>query len=321
MKKNYKENRNGFPYQKYLKIFLLLSIWSVLFSCATKRDLVRINKESSSEIAQLRGEILAMLKDSDGDGIADYLDSEPNTPRGARVDASGNTLDSDGDGTPDHSDKCLFLPGPASTNGCPVEEVREDRTLRDPNRPDQFWPIPNPTYVEDISDGFIEKDDDLETVYGKIRKHLQEKGRQFNRIMFVPESGFVVFSNLERINDSGTRLDLPIEIERGGCGILNIFHCLYGRPSARYMFFGYVVNTRIGLTTTDDIQEYNEIMKVVNRGFINLDKSYVRDIYNNSISADEYTISLIVYEYETYPGQAPKLVSNTTVDYLKLLFK
>ena len=66
-----------------------------------------------------------MLKDSDGDGIADYLDKEPNTPAGARVDNHGVTMDSDGDGTPDHLDKCPFLPGPSSTGGCPVEEIKD----------------------------------------------------------------------------------------------------------------------------------------------------------------------------------------------------
>jgi len=35
-------------------------------------------------------------------------------------------MDSDSDGTPDHLDKCPFVPGPASTNGCPVEEVKDE---------------------------------------------------------------------------------------------------------------------------------------------------------------------------------------------------
>ena len=80
---------------------------------------------TKEELASQIGEIKDMLKDSDGDGVPDYLDKEPNTPAGARVDSHGRTLDSDGDGIPDHLDKCPFAPGPASNNGCPVEEVKE----------------------------------------------------------------------------------------------------------------------------------------------------------------------------------------------------
>jgi len=82
---------------------------------------------TKEELATQINGIKDMLKDSDGDGVPDYLDKEPSTPAGARVDSFGNTLDSDGDGTPDHLDKCPFQPGPASTNGCPpaVETVAE----------------------------------------------------------------------------------------------------------------------------------------------------------------------------------------------------
>lgn len=81
---------------------------------------------TKEELATQINGIKDMLKDSDADGVPDYLDKEPNTPVGARVNSSGTTLDSDGDGTPDHIDKCPFLPGPASTGGCPVEEIREE---------------------------------------------------------------------------------------------------------------------------------------------------------------------------------------------------
>ncbi|HSF55014.1 MAG TPA: OmpA family protein [Algoriphagus sp.] len=77
------------------------------------------------ELAEAINGIKDMLKDSDGDGISDYLDKEPNTPAGARVSFNGVTMDSDNDGTPDHLDKCPFLPGPSSTGGCPVEEIVE----------------------------------------------------------------------------------------------------------------------------------------------------------------------------------------------------
>ena len=167
---------------------------------------------------------------------------------------------------------------------------------------------------------FIGIGDSLEAVYGKIRKHLQKKGKLFNRVMYVPEDGFVVFSSLERISDSGAKLTLPIEIELGGCSILNIFHCLYGKPSGRYVFFAFVVNNGIGLKTTTDKKDYNEIIKYINRGYINLDNSYVRDIYNNPVAARGYTVTLLAYEYETFPGQVPKLVLENQINYFKLLF-
>ncbi|WP_143962418.1 OmpA family protein [Litoribacter populi] len=83
---------------------------------------------TKEELATQIGEIRDMLKDSDGDGIPDYLDKEPNTPAGARVDAFGRTLDSDGDGIPDHLDECPFVPGPASNQGCPVEDDEDRET-------------------------------------------------------------------------------------------------------------------------------------------------------------------------------------------------
>jgi OOP family OmpA-OmpF porin len=84
------------------------------------------NYVTKEELATQINGIKDMLKDSDADGVPDYLDKEPNTPAGARVSSSGSTLDSDGDGTPDHLDKCPFQPGAAASNGCPVEVSREE---------------------------------------------------------------------------------------------------------------------------------------------------------------------------------------------------
>lgn len=78
---------------------------------------------TKDELATQINSIKDMLKDSDGDGVPDYLDSEPNTQVDARVDSKGVTIDSDGDGVMDHLDKCPFLPGPASQEGCPTEKI------------------------------------------------------------------------------------------------------------------------------------------------------------------------------------------------------
>lgn len=51
-----------------------------------------------------------VLDDSDGDGITDQFDLEPNTPKGASVDTHGVSRDTDGDGVPDYKDKELITP-------------------------------------------------------------------------------------------------------------------------------------------------------------------------------------------------------------------
>lgn len=52
--------------------------------------------------------IANVYSDTDGDGVPDYLDKEPNTPSGASVDGSGRSLDADYDGVPDYADDDLF---------------------------------------------------------------------------------------------------------------------------------------------------------------------------------------------------------------------
>lgn len=59
--------------------------------------------------------------DSDGDGVSDEFDKEPNTPPGATIDGAGRTIDSDKDGIPDYKDKCPTIAGRDINNGCPIE--------------------------------------------------------------------------------------------------------------------------------------------------------------------------------------------------------
>ncbi|WP_026897262.1 OmpA family protein [Daejeonella oryzae] len=60
-----------------------------------------------------------LLKDSDGDGVADKLDKCPNTEAGIKVDGSGCPLDVDGDGIVDSKDSCPTEKGTEELNGCP----------------------------------------------------------------------------------------------------------------------------------------------------------------------------------------------------------
>jgi outer membrane protein OmpA-like peptidoglycan-associated protein len=61
--------------------------------------------------------------DLDGDGVPDYLDKCPNTPKGTQVGPDGCELDSDADGVPDVRDRCPNTPKgvQVDVNGCPLD--------------------------------------------------------------------------------------------------------------------------------------------------------------------------------------------------------
>jgi outer membrane protein OmpA-like peptidoglycan-associated protein len=73
-----------------------------------------------------------VLDDTDGDGVTDQFDLEPNTPHGCPVDSHGVSLDTDGDGVPDCRDKEKITPTicqPVDADGvgkCPDPECCKD---------------------------------------------------------------------------------------------------------------------------------------------------------------------------------------------------
>ena len=76
------------------------------------------------ELEALKGRVATLeaadlLKDSDGDGVADKLDKCPGTEAGIKVDGSGCPMDVDADGVPDSKDSCPTEKGTAEFNGCP----------------------------------------------------------------------------------------------------------------------------------------------------------------------------------------------------------
>ncbi len=69
------------------------------------------------DIAELKARPVLDLTDTDGDGVIDMLDQEKSSPKGARVDTRGVTLDSDGDGVADYMDKEPYSPPGYTVNG------------------------------------------------------------------------------------------------------------------------------------------------------------------------------------------------------------
>ncbi|HTM97771.1 MAG TPA: outer membrane beta-barrel protein, partial [Pedobacter sp.] len=75
----------------------------------------KLNSILTTQISNIQTQVDSInarmsTKDSDGDGVFDQFDKEPNTPAGAAVDFRGVALDTDGDGVPDYKDKQLITP-------------------------------------------------------------------------------------------------------------------------------------------------------------------------------------------------------------------
>lgn len=64
-----------------------------------------VKNEVAPPIDSRLDEILEKLKDTDGDGVADYNDKDNNTPAGVKVYADGTAVDTDGDGVADYLDQ------------------------------------------------------------------------------------------------------------------------------------------------------------------------------------------------------------------------
>ncbi len=63
-----------------------------------------------SDIKKVRADFDGITNDTDGDGVADLMDKEPDTKEGTVVDGSGRALDVDADGVPDYQDVDPYTP-------------------------------------------------------------------------------------------------------------------------------------------------------------------------------------------------------------------
>ena len=66
-----------------------------------------VYEPTRSDLEDRIANIEQMLKDTDGDGVADYLDQEPDSAPGAVVDTKGVTIDHNGNGIPDNIEEYI----------------------------------------------------------------------------------------------------------------------------------------------------------------------------------------------------------------------
>ena len=88
---------------------------------------------SKKELEALRTKLSATeakLVDTDNDGVANFLDIEPNTPAGSLVNAKGQAIvDMDGDGIVDSEDFCPTVKGTTEFKGCPIAFFQEVKAV------------------------------------------------------------------------------------------------------------------------------------------------------------------------------------------------
>lgn len=88
-----------------------------------------VSRKAYYELAAKTEVLSKSLVDTDGDGVSDYSDLEPDTPEGATVDTRGITLDSDGDGVPDYQDYEPYSPPGYEINNRGVSQVPQPNLL------------------------------------------------------------------------------------------------------------------------------------------------------------------------------------------------
>jgi outer membrane protein OmpA-like peptidoglycan-associated protein len=101
------------------RAYLRLQVRDVMFR---ERDAKEFSNHWMAT-AGLQVNLLGKVRDSDLDGVRDWLDRCPETPIGAKVDARGCPIDSDGDKVFDGLDKCDGTPAGCTVDkdGCPAD--------------------------------------------------------------------------------------------------------------------------------------------------------------------------------------------------------
>lgn len=98
----------------YASLFLAIKFGKHKTSEEWVNPFQALNKKLDDIETNLEG----LAVDSDGDGVSDLFDKEPNTPADVAVDGSGRALDVDGDGVPDYLDA-----DPFTAKGARVDET------------------------------------------------------------------------------------------------------------------------------------------------------------------------------------------------------
>lgn len=171
------------------------------------------------------------LKDSDGDGVIDAIDQEPDTPPDVPVDTKGRTLDSDRDGVPDYKDREPYNPPRAG------EVVSADGVIENPN-----------PAVRPGAGGGVTEDRVREIVDEMLKDYKLTESANAVADWFLPMIHFGNESNSIKYSDYGT--------------LAGIARMMKSNPNMRLVVTGHTDAT--GPEDVNDVLSYKRAEAVVN---------------------------------------------------------
>lgn len=160
-----------------------------------------------SEIDEVKQRQNELLTDSDGDGVLDAIDQEPDTPSDAPVDTKGRTLDSDKDGVPDYQDKEPYYPPRAG------ERVNDNGVVINPVVPQ----------------GGVTEERVQEMIDESLKKHGISENNNAVQEWFLPMIHFPIDGTSVKYSDYGT--------------LASIGRMMKGNPQLRLVVVGHTDQT------------------------------------------------------------------------------
>lgn len=207
------------------------------------------------------------LKDSDGDGVIDAIDQEPNTPPDVEVDTKGRVLDSDRDGVPNYKDKEPYNP-PRSG-----EVVNSDGVI------EVYNPAERPAGGAGgtVGGGGVSEDRVREIVKEELEKYNLTENAAGVADWFLPMIHFGTSSYAIKYSDYGT--------------LAGIARMLKSNPKLRLVVTGYTDQT--GPQESNDLLSYQRAKSVIDH-FVN----------NHGISPDRLVLQYKGQEEALVPSSA-----------------
>jgi len=156
---------------KRLVLFVLFSFTICYLVAQNPKQTAKYKKKQKKkerEKEYLKGQYKPTAHDSDGDGVSDYTDKCPNTPKGEKVTPFGCPYDTDFDGVYDYEDLCINEKGPRENAGCPWGDADGDLIPDNEDECPKFAGLPKFKGCPDTDkDGIPDSDDACPNEFGK----------------------------------------------------------------------------------------------------------------------------------------------------------